>query len=136
LARPAAATAAGAGGGGRRRRRALADLGGGAGTGPGPAAGAGGRAGGCPVIGRPADCRQRGAALLLVLWLIVLLTALVGAFALSARVEQIQGRVLYRGVVGDQAARAGLEYALLRLGDADPEARWIPDGRRYDWSFN
>lgn len=88
------------------------------------------------MIGRPADCRQRGAALLLVLWLIVLLTALVGAFALSARVEQIQGRVLYRGVVGDQAARAGLEYALLRLGDTDPEARWIPDGRRYDWSFN
>ncbi|MGO1891736.1 MAG: general secretion pathway protein GspK [Luteimonas sp.] len=87
-------------------------------------------------MGRPADCRQCGAALLLVLWLIVLLTALVGAFALSARVEQIQGRVLYRGVVGDQAARAGLEYALLRLGDADPQARWIPDGRRYDWSFN
>ena len=70
------------------------------------------------------------------LWLIVLLTALVGAFALSARVEQIQGRVLYRGVVGDQAARAGLEYALLRMGDADPQARWIPDGRRYDWDFN
>src|SRR5690554_3263109 len=80
--------------------------------------------------------RQRGAALLLVLWLIVLLTTLVGAFALSARVEQMQGRVLYRGVVGDQAARAGLEYALLRLGDADPEVRWIPDGRRYDWDFN
>src|SRR5690606_18402976 len=63
-------------------------------------------------------------------------TALVGAFALSARVEQIQGRVLYRGVVGDQAARAGLEYALLRLGDADPETRWVPDGRSYDWDFN
>ena len=85
---------------------------------------------------RVACHRERGAALLLVLWLIVLLTALVGAFALSARVEQLQGQVLYRGVAGDQAARAGLEYALLRLGDADPETRWIPDGRRYDWSFN
>ena len=80
--------------------------------------------------------RQRGAALLLVLWLVVLLTALVGAFALSARVEQIQGRVLYRGVAGDQAARAGLEYALLRLRDPDPARRWVPDGRPYRWDFN
>lgn len=80
--------------------------------------------------------RGRGAALLLVLWLIVLLTALVGAFALSARIEQIQGRVLSHAVVGEQAARAGLEYALLRLGDPDPQARWIADGRPYEWSFN
>lgn len=82
-------------------------------------------------------CRdqQRGAALLLVLWLIVLLTALVGAFALTARIEQIQGRVLSHAVVCDQAARAGLEYALLRLRDADPQSRWIADGRPYDWSF-
>lgn len=79
---------------------------------------------------------QRGAALLLVLWLILLLTALVGTFALSARIEQIQGRVLSHAVVGDQAARAGLEYALLRLGDPDPQTRWIADGRAYDWSFN
>ena len=41
---------------------------------------------------------QRGAALLLVLWLIALLTALVGGFALTARVEQMQGRVLVRGL--------------------------------------
>lgn len=88
------------------------------------------------MTGRIPGRRQRGAALLLVLWLIVLLTALVGAFALSARVEQIQGRVLYRGIVGDQAARAGLEYALLRLADSDPESRWVPDGRSYEWDFN
>ncbi|NLG59371.1 MAG: general secretion pathway protein GspK [Gammaproteobacteria bacterium] len=81
-------------------------------------------------------CRQRGAALLLVLWLIVLLTALVGAFALSARIEHIQARVLSHGVVGEQAARAGLEYALMRLGDADPQTRWIADGRVYQWDFN
>ncbi|PZP77435.1 MAG: general secretion pathway protein GspK, partial [Stenotrophomonas maltophilia] len=34
--------------------------------------------------------RQHGAALVLVLWLIALMTALVGAFALSARVEHLQ----------------------------------------------
>ena len=34
--------------------------------------------------------RQRGTALILVLWLIVLLTALVGGFALAARTEHLQ----------------------------------------------
>ncbi|NYB78937.1 MAG: general secretion pathway protein GspK, partial [Stenotrophomonas maltophilia] len=33
--------------------------------------------------------RAHGAALVLVLWLIALMTALVGAFALSARVEHL-----------------------------------------------
>src|SRR5690606_28930390 len=136
VAGSAAAAAAGAGGGGRRARRPVADAGGGTGARPGPAAGTGRTTGGGAVTGRMPGHRQRGAALLLVLWLIVRLTALVGAFALSARVEQIQGRVLYRGIVGDQAARAGLEYALLRLADADPQARWVPDGRSYEWDFN
>lgn len=79
--------------------------------------------------------RARGAALLLVLWLIALLTALVGGFALSARIEHLQGRVLSRGVVGEQAARAGIEYAITRLGDNDPRRRWLPDGRAYAWPF-
>ncbi|TDK34142.1 general secretion pathway protein GspK [Luteimonas terrae] len=79
---------------------------------------------------------HRGAALLLVLWLITLLAALVGAFALTARIEQQQGRVLYRGVAADQAARAGLEYALTRLAMDDPALQWQPDGRPYAWRFH
>jgi len=79
---------------------------------------------------------QRGAALLLVLWLITLLAALVGAFALTARIEQQQGRVLYRGVAADQAARAGLEYALTRLAMQDPALQWQADGRPYAWRFH
>lgn len=79
---------------------------------------------------------QHGAALLLVLWLITLLAALVGAFALTARIEQQQGRVLYRGVAADQAARAGLEYALTRLAMDDPALQWQPDGRPYAWRFH
>lgn len=78
----------------------------------------------------------RGAALLLVLWLIALLTALVGGFALAARIEHLQGRVLSRGVVGEQAARAGIEYAITRVGDTDPRRRWLPDGRAYVWPFD
>ena len=79
--------------------------------------------------------RMRGAALLLVLWLIALLTALVGAFALSARIEGLQGRVLTRGVVAEQAARAGIDYAVTRASDGDRRRQWLPDGRPYRWVF-
>ncbi len=78
----------------------------------------------------------RGAALLLVLWLIALLAALVGAFALTARTEHLQGRALHRGVVASEAARAGLEYAVARVIDTRPEGRWLPDGRDYAWRFH
>lgn len=84
-----------------------------------------------PRSSRPAS----GAALLLVLWLIALLTAVVGAFALIARVEYLQGRTLSQGVVADQAARAGLEYAMTRVVDFDQTRQWLPDGREYAWRF-
>ena len=79
--------------------------------------------------------RVRGAALLLVLWLIALLTALIGAFALTARVESLQGKVLSGGVETQELARAGIEYALLRVADTEPATRWVPDGRAYRWKF-
>ena len=79
--------------------------------------------------------RNAGAALLLVLWMIVLLTVLVGAFALTARVEHMQGQVLARGLAADSAARAGLEYAIHRLTLADPRLQWRPDGRPYVWQY-
>jgi general secretion pathway protein K len=77
----------------------------------------------------------RGAALLMVMWLIALLAALVGAFALTARMERLQERVLSRGLVAEQAARAGLEYALVRIALDDPRRQWRPDGRVYHWRY-
>lgn len=79
--------------------------------------------------------RARGVALLLVLWLVVMLTALVGSFALIAQVERLQGRVLSRGVVAAQAARAGMEYAITRATASDPRMAWLPDGRSYHWQY-
>lgn len=79
--------------------------------------------------------RQHGAALLLVMWLIALLAALVGAFALTARVEHLQGRVLVRGLVAENAARAGLEYALTRVAASEPRRQWLPDGRPHRWRY-
>lgn len=79
--------------------------------------------------------KVRGVALLLVLWLVALLTALIGGFAMAARVEDLQGRVLARGVVAREAARAGIEYAISRLIEADQRRQWLADGRRYDWRY-
>lgn len=78
---------------------------------------------------------QAGAALLLVMWLIALLAALVGAFALIARTEHLQGRVLVRGLVAENAARAGIEYAMTRVALADPRQQWLPDGRPHRWRY-
>lgn len=69
------------------------------------------------------------------MWLVALLTALIGAFALTARIEHLQGRVLARGVVAGEAARAGLEYALVRIADPDPAGQWRADGRPRAWRF-
>jgi len=78
---------------------------------------------------------QHGAALLLVMWLIALLAALVGAFALIARTEHLQGRVLVRGLVAENAARAGIEYAMTRVAATEPRLQWLPDGRTHRWLY-
>lgn len=71
----------------------------------------------------------RGAALLLVLWLLALMTGLVAVFALSARTEGLQGRYLARSTAARYAAEAGLELASLHLQGPNPALRWVPDGR-------
>lgn len=79
---------------------------------------------------------SRGAALILVLWLIVLLTAVVSAFAMTAKVEHLQGRVLGDTAGGLEQARAGVEYALSRMQGSGQQPPWQPDGRRYRWQFD
>jgi general secretion pathway protein K len=78
----------------------------------------------------------RGAALILVLWLLVLLIALIGGFAQSARIEAMQAHQLRAALVARQAARAGIELAALRMGYADFDRRWVPDGRKYAFALN
>jgi general secretion pathway protein K len=78
---------------------------------------------------------QRGAALLLVLWLLVLMIGVVGVFALGARTEALQGRTLARGTAARYAAEAGVEVAALHLQGADGDARWVPDGRAIDFGY-
>lgn len=77
----------------------------------------------------------RGAALMLVLWILVLLTALIVAFALSSRVEGLQGRSLRHATVGRYLGEAGVEVAALHLSTGDSSLRWVPDGREYNFEF-
>ncbi|MDE2408237.1 MAG: general secretion pathway protein GspK [Xanthomonadaceae bacterium] len=78
---------------------------------------------------------DRGAALLLVLWLVLLLAGLVAGYVLTARVESLQGNGVARALVADEAARAGVEYAASRMLEQDPERRWAVDGRPYRFDF-
>ncbi|RZA21093.1 MAG: general secretion pathway protein GspK [Lysobacteraceae bacterium] len=80
--------------------------------------------------------RQDGAALLLVMWLILLLSGLVAAYAAAARIESMQGNGLARGAAAREAARAGVEYAASRMLDPDPARRWAADGRDYRFEFD
>ena len=79
--------------------------------------------------------RMRGAALLMVLWLILLLGGLVAGYALSARVESQQGNGLARDLAAREAARAGMEYAIQRMLDPNPRLRWAADGRANRFVF-
>ena len=78
---------------------------------------------------------SRGVALLLVLWLVALFTALVGGFARTAQMERLQGSVLRDSVIAGEAARAGVEYALVRVNAGDQRLRWVPDGRENTWEY-
>lgn len=78
---------------------------------------------------------MRGAALVLVLWMIALLAATIGAFALSARVEYMQGRLTADLGAGQQIAHAGMDYAMSRMQSTPTQPGWHADGRRYRWQF-
>ena len=82
-----------------------------------------------------ARLRQSGAALLLVLWIMVLLIGTIAVFALGARTEALQGRALSRSTGARYAAEAGVDVAAFHLLNPDGDARWVPDGRpvEFDW---
>ncbi len=84
----------------------------------------------------PRPCRQRGVAFVVVIWLMALLTILLGAFALIARTEGMQARHLYDATVARYAAEAGINQASYFLSVPDPQMRWIPDGRGYAFAFD
>jgi general secretion pathway protein K len=79
--------------------------------------------------------RQRGVAFILVLWLLALLTILLGSFALITRTEGLQARHLFDTTAARYAAEAGLNRAVYQMANPDPQQRWVPDGRKYELEF-
>lgn len=88
------------------------------------------------AAGNPDGAASRGVALLVVLWVIVLLGVLLGAFVISARTENLTTRFLFDATRARYAAEAGLSLAVYQLRRADPQTRWIADGRVYEGSFD
>ncbi|HZP65670.1 MAG TPA: hypothetical protein VFB32_05120 [Rudaea sp.] len=80
--------------------------------------------------------RQRGVALILVVWVIALMSVLLGSFALIARSENLQSRHMFDATAARYAAQAGLERAVFELRRPDPLQRWVGDGRPYEFQFD
>ena len=78
---------------------------------------------------------QRGIAFILVLWVVIMLTVLLGSFAVIARTERMQSRHLFDSTQARYAAEAGLNLAVYEMRKNDPLQRWIGDGRPYKFSF-
>jgi len=84
-----------------------------------------------PEFRPPGPRRQRGVALVLVLWILILLTITTGAYALMARMDQLEANQLLSGTQARFWAEAGLNLAAVALREPDEELRMIADGRPY-----
>ncbi len=88
------------------------------------------------VLSGPAGRRQRGLAFLIVLWVVALVSILLGSFAVIARIENMQARHLLDSTRARYAAQAGINLAAYALRRQDPMKKWVPDGRPYKFQFN
>lgn len=75
--------------------------------------------------------RQEGIALILVLWVTALLSIATGAFAMMARVEQIEANALLNGTRARMAAEGAIHLTALALRETDDQFRLLADGRIY-----
>ncbi len=80
--------------------------------------------------------KQHGIALVLVLWVALLMSVIAGSFALSARTESLQSRILFNETQARFLAEAGLNRTVYELRNPDPETRWIADGRVHKFELD
>jgi general secretion pathway protein K len=74
---------------------------------------------------------QKGLALVLVLWILVLVTVTSGAYALMARMDQLEANALLSGTQARLSAEAAIDLMAVALRDPDDSSRPIADGRPY-----
>ena len=82
-----------------------------------------------PVTGR----RQKGIALVIVLWILLLVTISTGAYTLMARMDQLEAHTVISGTRARLAAEAAINLAVLSLRDPDELTRLVSDGRPYEF---
>lgn len=74
---------------------------------------------------------QKGIALVMVLWILLLVTISTGAYTLMARMDQLEAHTVISSTRARMAAEAGINLAVLSLRDPDELTRLVPDGRPY-----
>lgn len=78
---------------------------------------------------RMAPARERGAALVMVLWVTAAIGLLAAALATNVRFEARRLGNEIEAAAARQAIDGALALAVLGLGDPDPAHRWVADGR-------
>lgn len=77
--------------------------------------------------------RQRGMALVIVLWVLSLMTIMAGSFALSTQRETAVLHHAHERARALALAEGAVYYAMLMLNLPDQTLRWKADGRPYSW---
>ncbi|WP_232821259.1 type II secretion system minor pseudopilin [Oceanimonas marisflavi] len=80
--------------------------------------------------------RQRGIALVSVLWLLLLLTVLASGLSVNSRNQARQSGNIASATRLQQGADAGLQLALLALAQAADQQPWLADGSPYVVPFD
>jgi len=75
--------------------------------------------------------RQKGIALVLVLWVLLLLTIITGSFSMMARMDRLEAHTLLAGTQARLSAESAINLAVLALRDPEDETRMLADGRVY-----
>lgn len=83
-----------------------------------------------------ADRRERGFALLVVIWVMALLAVLATGFAADTRGEARQARNLLENARAQAMAEAGVTLAVTGLLDPNPLTQWLSDGAARDVPFD
>ena len=80
--------------------------------------------------------KQRGVALLVVMWACTLLAILLGGYAVLAHTEGLQANYQFQQARAHYAAEAGVMRAIYSLQAPSINDRWIADGRAYPMQFD
>lgn len=80
--------------------------------------------------------KQKGIALVLVLWMLALLTIMATGYSRMMRTETMLTANLVRSAQANALAEAGINQAIIELFKPVPEKTWKADGTNYEYLFN